>query len=86
MWNNDLLGVNNLSWRLEWNGVRPYTYGHGVGNVVGLNYSHYYQDLTNPFGANFHEFISYFNYSNKRWYGSLQNLYTIRGEGYTSPG
>ncbi len=86
VWNNDLLGVKNLSWRAEWNGVRPYTYGHGVGNNVSLNYSHNYQDLTDPFGANFHEFISYFNYSNKRFYGSLQNLYTIRGEGYASAG
>ena len=84
LWNNDLLGVKNLSWRLEWNGVRPYTYGHGVGNNISLNYSHYYQSLTDPFGANFHEFISIFNYSNARWYGSLENLYTIRGEGYTN--
>ena len=86
MWNTDLFGVKNLSWRLEWNGVRPYTYGHGVGNNTSLNYSHYYQSLTDPFGANFHEFISLFNYSNDRWYGSLQNLYTIRGEGYRLPG
>ncbi len=86
IWNNDLFGVKNLTWRGEWNGVRPYTYGHGVGNNVSLNYSHYYQSLTDPFGANFHEFISLFNYSNQRWYGSLQNLYTVRGEGYASPG
>ncbi len=86
LWNNDVFGVKNLSWRLEWNGVRPYTYGHGVGNNVSLNYSHYYQSLTDPFGANFHEFISIFNYSNARWYGSLENLYTIRGEGDTEPG
>ncbi len=86
IWNNDLFSVKNLSWRLEWNGVRPYTYGHGVGNNISLNYSHYYQSLTDPFGANFHEFISLFNYSNKRWYGSLQNLYTIRGEGNRLPG
>lgn len=81
IWNNDLLGVKNLSWRLEWNGVRPYTYGHGIGNNRSLNYSHYYQSLTDPFGANFHEFISIFNYNYDRWYGFLQNLYTIRGEG-----
>ena len=66
---------------MEWNGVRPYTYGHGVGDNRSLNYSHYYQALTDPFGANFHEFISIFNYSYARWYGLLQNLYTIRGEG-----
>ncbi|MDQ2753835.1 MAG: hypothetical protein M3R72_12505, partial [Bacteroidota bacterium] len=86
LWNNDIFGVKNLSWRLEWNGVRPYTYGHGVGDNVALNYSHYYQSLTDPLGANFHEFISYLNYSNKRWYGSLENLFAIRGEGYAKPG
>jgi len=86
IWNNDVFGIKNLTWRLEWNGVRPYTFGHGVGGNVSLNYSHYYQDLTSPFGSNYHEFISYFNYSNKRFYGSLQNLFTIRGEGYTTSG
>jgi hypothetical protein len=80
MWNNNIFGVNNLTWRLEWNTVRPYAYGHGVGNNVSLNYTHYYQSLTDPFAANFHEFISMFNYINKRWYGSLENLFTIRGE------
>lgn len=80
MWNNDVFGVKDLSWRLEWNAVRPYTYGHGVGSNISLNYSHYYQSITNPFGANFHEFISLFNYANKRWYGSVENLFTIRGE------
>ena len=80
IWNKDIFNVKNLSWRFEWNGVRPYEYGHGVGDVVGLNYTHYYQPLTDPFGANFHEFISMFNYENKRWYGVLENVYTIRGE------
>lgn len=80
IFNKDLFNVKGLSWRFEWNGVRPYVYGHGVGRNISLNYTHYYQPLTDPFGANFHEFISYFNYTNKRWYGSLQNLYTIRGE------
>ena len=60
--------------------MRPYQYGHGVQGVIGLNYTHYYQALTDPFGANFHEFISMFNYHKDRWYGALENLYTIRGE------
>ena len=80
VWNNDIFGVKNLSWRLEWNGVRPYTYGHGVGGNISLNYTNYYQSLTDPFGANFNEFISVFDYSNNRWYAVLENLYTIRGE------
>ncbi len=86
LWNNDVFGVKNLSWRLEWNGVRPYTYGHGVGDYVAINYSHYYQSITDPLAANFHEFISYFNYNNKRWYGSLETMFAIRGEGEAKPG
>ena len=80
IWNNDIFNVSGLSWRVEWNGVRPYVYGHGVGGNISLNYTHYYQSLTEPFGANFNEFISLFNYTNGRWYGVLENLYTIRGE------
>ncbi|HEY2725998.1 MAG TPA: hypothetical protein VGI61_02415, partial [Parafilimonas sp.] len=80
IWNNNFLQVKDLSWRLEWNGVRPYTYGHGVGGNISLNYTNYYQPLTDPFAANFNEFISMFNYINARWYGVLENVYTIRGE------
>lgn len=80
IWNKDLFRVPGLSYRLEWNGVRPYTYGHGVGDNISLNYTHYYQPLAHPLGANFHEFISLLNYTNQRWYGTLENLFTIRGE------
>ena len=80
IWNKDIFNVANLSYRFEWNGVRPYVYGHGVGGNISLNYTHFYQPLTNPFGANFDEFISMFNYTNERWYAMLENLYTIRGE------
>lgn len=79
IWNQDFLGAKNLSWRFEWNGVRPYTYDHDLGKI-GLNYTHNNQALADPFNANFHEFISIFNYHNKRWYGMLQDLFTIRGE------
>lgn len=78
IFNKDFI-VKNLSWRLEWNGVRPYTYGHGFGKI-GLNYTHNNQSLADPFNANFHEFISMFNYHSGRWYGMLENLFTIRGE------
>ncbi len=80
IWNKDIFNVKGLSYRFEWNGVRPYVYGHGVGGQIGLNYTHYYQSSTDPFGANYHEFISLFNYDKNRWYASLENLYTIRGE------
>jgi len=79
IWNKDLFNVKNLSYRLEWNGVRPYSYGHTF-DRVGLNYTHNNQSLADPFNANFHEFISIFQYHNERWYGTLENLFAIRGE------
>jgi len=79
LYNKDLFHVNNLSWRLEWNSVRPYTYGHGF-TKIGLNYTHNNQTLADPFNANFNEFISLLQYHHDRWYGMLENLYTIRGE------
>jgi hypothetical protein len=79
MWNGDVFGVKGLAWRLEWNTVRPYTYDHGF-DKPGINYTHDNQVLTDPFNANFHEFISMLQYNTGRWYGSVENLYTIRGE------
>jgi len=79
MWNEDLFAVKGLSWRVEFNSVRPYTYTHGF-DKAGLNYTHANQALADPFGANFNELISIFQYNNKRWYGLLENLYTVRGE------
>lgn len=79
IYNEDFLNVKNLSYRFEWNGVRPYTYGHGF-EKTGLNYTNNNQTLADPFNANFHEFISLLQYHNKRWYGMLQNIFTIRGE------
>jgi hypothetical protein len=80
IWNKDIFGLKGLSYRFEWNSVRPYTYGHGVGGNISLNYTHYYQSLTDPMGANFNEIISLFNYTNRRWYGTLETMYTVRGE------
>lgn len=79
LWHKDLFGVQGLSWRTEFNSVRPYTYTHGF-DKAGLNYTHANQALADPFGANFNELISIFQYNNNRWYGSLENLYTVRGE------
>jgi len=76
IWTHSLF-LENLSWRVEWNAVRPYMYGH---RKVEQNYTHNHQALAHPFGANFHEFISIFNYSKDRWYGILQNSLVIRGE------
>src|SRR4051794_7008440 len=84
IYNKDLFHVKDLSWRIEWNAVRPYMYGHGF-EKVGLNYTNNNQALADPFNANFHEFISIFQYHNHRWYGMLENLFTIRGENPSIP-
>lgn len=76
IWTHELF-LKNLSWRLEWNNVRPYTYGH---RKIEQNYTHNHQSLTHPFGANFNEFISIFNYSKNRYFGILHTAYVIRGE------
>lgn len=80
VWNKDIFGIKGLTHRLEFNSVRPYTYGHGVGGNISLNYTHYYQSLADPMGANFNEIISMLNYSNERWYAILENMFTVRGE------
>jgi hypothetical protein len=79
IFNRDVFKIPGLAWRLEWNAVRPYMYGHGF-DKPGINYTHDNQSLADPFNANFHEFISIFQYNKERWYGSLENLLTIRGE------
>ncbi len=48
----DAFGLDNLDLGLEYNRVRPYTFGHGS----GANYSHANQALAHPLGANFEEF------------------------------
>ncbi|WP_156522565.1 hypothetical protein [Arachidicoccus ginsenosidimutans] len=77
-WQHNIFHVEGLDWRLEWNGVRPYTYGHR--DPVGQNYTTNHQPIADPFGANFHEFVSIFNYTKGRWYGVLQDMFTLRGE------
>jgi hypothetical protein len=54
-------------------------YDHGFGRP-GINYTNANQVLTDPFDANFNEGISILQYSSNRWYGSLENILTIRGE------
>lgn len=78
-WFNNF-ALKGLTWRLEWNAVRPYMYGH---RKPQQNYTHNHQALAHPFGANFHEFLSIFNYRNGRWYGVLHNAIVIRGEDNT---
>ncbi|MGV8877658.1 MAG: gliding motility protein RemB [Sphingobacteriaceae bacterium] len=56
----DAFGIKNLNYLAEYNLARPYTYSH-FQEIT--NYSNYGQPLAHPFGANFREFVSIWNYS-----------------------
>lgn len=60
----DAFKVSNLNFLFEYNTARPYTYSQ---RSSILNYGHYNQPLAHPFGANFREVLSVWNYSIKRW-------------------
>ena len=58
----NVLGISNLDVQLEYNRVRPYTYSHRepteeFPDVTVSNYSHSFQPLAHPLGANFTENI-----------------------------
>ncbi len=55
----NVLGINNLDGVLEFNTVRPYTYGH---RTKLTSYSNFNQPLAHPLGANFKEVIAKVNY------------------------
>ena len=65
----DVFKVKNLNFLAEFNTARPYTYSQ---RTSLLNYGHYNQPLAHPFGANFKEVLSIWNYSFKRWLFSAQ--------------
>ena len=51
--------IDHLDLQLEWNRVRPYTYAH---RDSLSNYSHFFQPLAHPLGANFNEMLALINY------------------------
>nr|WP_232325439.1 gliding motility protein RemB [Pedobacter panaciterrae] len=65
-------GVNKLNYLAEYNLARPYTYSHFQGIT---NYSNYSQSLAHPFGANFREYLSIWNYSSGRFDFQCQGIY-----------
>lgn len=79
IWTKNLLNVDGLNYRFEYNTVRPFTYGHRKTNQ---NYTHYNQALAHPLGANFHEVINNFTYRKKRWYGEFHSVFAMIGEDY----
>lgn len=60
----DLAGIKNLQLQLEYNYVRPYTYGHFTS---AQSYTHFAQPLAHQYGANFTEALAFLRYSYKRW-------------------
>ena len=68
--------VKGLTFQLEYNEVRPYTYSHGS---VPQNYAHYGQPLAHPFGANFSEYLSFISYRKGRFMISAQGVYSKMG-------
>jgi hypothetical protein len=56
----DLFKVTNLNYLIEYNAVKPYTYG-STSQIT--NYTQYDEPLGDPLGANFREFIGMVNYS-----------------------
>lgn len=72
-----LFRLSNLYGLLEYNRARPYTYSH---LKVNTNYSHYYQPLAHPLGANFWEVNGQLSYRYKRWHTGLLYSYAIYGK------
>ncbi len=76
----DAFNITNLFLRLEYNTIRPYTFGH---KTVVANYGHNYQSLAHPWGANFKETIFEAQYRYKRWY--LHNTLSLGKKGFDYP-
>ncbi|MEM1216462.1 MAG: hypothetical protein AAGJ82_12295, partial [Bacteroidota bacterium] len=74
------LAQPNVYYRLEFNTVRPYTYGHTVGLQ---NYAQYNQALAHPLGANFQELVLQVNYYRGRWFAEAQLNYQQVGRDET---
>lgn len=72
-----LFNITNLYGLLEYDRACPYTYSH---LKVNTNYSHYYQPLAHPLGANFWEINTQTSYRYKRWYIELLYSYAIYGK------
>lgn len=79
VWTKDLFSIPHLNYRIEYNTVRPFAYGH---RIVSLNYTHYNGALADPNGANFHELINNFTFRKNRWYGELHSVFALTGEDY----
>lgn len=72
----DLFKIENLTYLVEYNTAKPYTY---TSRTPIINYAHYNEPLAHPMGANFREIISLINYSYNRFDFSGQLMYAKYG-------
>ena len=72
----DIFKVKGLSYRAEFNTVRPYTYSHSSSI---RNYGHYNQPLAHPQGSNFNELVTMLTYSPNRWTVAAKLVATTYG-------
>ena len=69
-------GIQELSWRTEFNTVRPYSYSHGS---VIQSYSHRGRPLAHPMGANFMEGLSIVKWRKGPWGIRAEAIYARYG-------
>ena len=72
----DAFKIKDLNFLAEVNTARPYTYSQRKSLI---NYGHYNQPLAHPFGANFREFLSIWDFTFKRWQIYAQGNYAQYG-------
>jgi hypothetical protein len=72
----DAFTLKNLSYLLEFNTARPYTYTQ---RKSLLAYGHYNQPLAHIYGANFREFVTVWNYNYKRLELSAKYIFAQYG-------
>jgi hypothetical protein len=72
----DAFTIKNLSYLLEFNTARPYTYTQ---RKSLLAYGHYNQPLAHIYGANFREFVTIWNYNYKRLELSAKYIFAQYG-------
>jgi hypothetical protein len=87
----NVFDVKGLSYRAEFNTVRPYTYSHSSSI---RNYGHFNQPLAHPQGSNFNELVTMITYNPNRWtlaaklvattYGADTNNLNFGGDIYKS--
>ena len=79
--NYELFNNPNLSFLIERNITRPFTYSHIVST---LNYGHMNQSLAHPLGANFKETVEMIAYKHKKWLFKQQANFITYGADSTN--